>query len=96
MGCISASERARLEEKLTRLESMIEKFEDALSNFDHVAGYTFDSGEGRQSTTYYSIADIERTLRRIESRANRIRRKLNGTTNPAMNLRRKRGCYGYY
>lgn len=93
MGCITNSERIRLTARLKKIESVISNLEDAMLNFNNVQGYTFDSGEGKQATTYRSVAEIEKSLSRLEASADLIRRKLDGRSNPAMNLRRKSGNY---
>lgn len=96
MGCLTASERSRLTARLEKYETMIDALYDAFLNFDDVKGYTFDSGAGKQATTYRTTTELERTISRLTATADQIRRKLNGTSNPAMNLRRKPGCYGNY
>lgn len=91
MGCISSTRRQRLTEALERILAQLEKlyttYDQAISGDQE--SYTFDSGEGRQTTKRRKPAEIKDQIDLLESQADRIYKKLNGTGVVNFNMRRK-------
>jgi hypothetical protein len=98
MACLSPTQRAYLQADLVRINSQLEKayesFDRALEAMD-VEEYRFNSGEGSQQTKQYDIKKINVLIESLESRRDKIVRKLEGRGLVNMNLRRKqrRGIY---
>ena len=95
MPCISAERKARLTAQLIRKETQLDNLYTAMGEFDGVASYKFDSGEGLQQTKYRTIGEIQDIIDRIEAQIDRIQRILYGTGLVNITLRRKRYCNGY-
>ena len=85
---ITSARKTRLETRIANKEAMLEKLYDATENWDNTKSYTFDSGEGRQSTVYHNIAEVERVISRLESQIDRLYRELLGHSVANVNLRR--------
>ena len=95
MGCLSASRVAAIKAQIVKLDGFIEAAEtaylSALTNSEHEE-YRFDSGDGSQRAKRRSPDKIRIEIEALEATRNRLQRKLNGTSNVNMNLRRVRGC----
>lgn len=93
MACLSSTQRAYYLADLERINSQLEKayasYDRALEAMD-VEEYRFNSGEGSQQTKQYDIKKINALIDDLESKRDRIIRKLEGRGLVNMNLRRKR------
>jgi hypothetical protein len=85
---ITPERKTRLETRTANKEAMLQKLYDASENWDNTKSYTFDSGEGRQGTTYHSLGEVEQAIRRLESQIDRLTRIINGHGVVNLNLRR--------
>lgn len=96
MSCLSAAQRAAIEAKMlikqAQLDALNEEYLNAISS-SKIKSYTFDSGEGRQSTTHRSLKEISDEITRLEAEISRLTRQLAGSGIVMLTLRRRRGCY---
>lgn len=99
MSCLSASRKARLRNRLTRITSQLtklyEQFESSLDS-SRVKSFTFDSEEARQQTTYRSPKELQELIHTLEQEEDVIIRKLEGTGLVTVGLRRKNFGRGGY
>ena len=93
MSYLNSGERTRIlaliSTKETQLTAANTMLTEALAT--DVQSYSFDSGEGKQSTTRRKISEIQQTIRSLEAELDRLYRRINGTGIVTMNLRRVRG-----
>ena len=82
MACLSSQERAELEAQIIVLEARVAALNAAfLSGSIEVEMYSLDTNEGKQTTKYRSLSDLQDALDASESRLNSLRRKLRGQGN---------------
>ncbi|KPK96023.1 hypothetical protein AMJ80_02465 [bacterium SM23_31] len=89
MPCLTAERRARLESTLARKETQLSNLYTAIDNFDGVASYKFDSGEGMQQTKYRDYKELQDIIDRVEAEIERLSRILGGKGLQNIVLRRK-------
>jgi len=95
MICLSAEERAEIEAQIVILEARRDALNAAyLSGSVEVKMYSLDTNEGKQTTTYRSLKELQEALESTESRLNSLRRRLRGQGNTNMRLRRHGGYCG--
>lgn len=91
MACISAAKRTyllnKLKKKTAQLEALEAAYLVALGNSE-IERYTFDSGDGRQSTTRRSPEALQKLINTLESEIELIQRQLTPSGLVNMNLRR--------
>jgi hypothetical protein len=96
MGCLSPTRVTEIKAEIVKLDELIAVAEaaylSALTNSE-IVEYRFDSGEGSQRTERRSPKQIREEIEALQSTKGRLERKLNGTSNVNMNLRRRRGRY---
>lgn len=99
MSCLSSAARAAIRAEIIELDAMIAivkaAYISSLTNSE-VEEYRFDSGDGSQRATRRSPKEIKAEWDDLASSRNRLLRKLNGTSNVNMNLRRRRYGFGRY
>lgn len=92
MACMSSTQRARLTADLERIEAQLviayASFNNALAAMD-VEEYRFNSGEGSQMAKQADIKKLNSVIESLESRRDRIIRKLEGRGIVNLNMRRK-------
>lgn len=97
MGCLSSTRVAEIKAEIVIIDAQIDAANTALLDSitnSKIQEYRFDSGDGSQRTMYRSPKEINSLINELQSSRNRLQRKINGTSNVNMNLRRKRGGYG--
>ena len=94
MGCLTASQVAAIKAEIVKLDAFIEAAEtaylSALGNSE-ISTYRFDSGDGSQRADRRSPKAIREEIEALQSSRDRLARKLLGTSNVNMSLRRRRG-----
>lgn len=99
MSCLTSIQIAEIKAEIVILDTQIAAAETAylvsLTNSE-VEEYRFDPGAGSQRVSRRSPEEIGRELDKLKAQRNRLRRKLNGTSNVNMNLRRKSHRGGRY
>jgi len=92
MACLGTTTRNKIKAKIARLKSQLESLENTLDEaFEKgIESYSFDSGEGKQSTKYRSLEDLQKSRDKIEAELDYLYRRLNGGNIVNMNLRRRR------
>jgi uncharacterized small protein (DUF1192 family) len=85
---IRARIEAQINTKTAQLAAANASYTAALTNSE-IQTYTFDSGEGKQSTTRRKPAEIAAAIRILESEIDRLQRRLDGTSIVNLNLRRR-------
>ena len=93
MICLSAEERAEIEAQIVILAARLTALNTAyLSGSVEVKMFSLDTNEGKQTTTFRSLKELQEAVESTESRLNSLRRKLRGQGNTNMRLAR----YGPY
>lgn len=94
MGCLSSAEVTRIKAEIAKLDLQIEAIEAAylaaLPNAE-VEEYAFNSGDGRQSAIRRKPKELRLEIEALQASRMRLQRRLDGTLNVNMNLRRRRG-----
>ena len=97
MGCLTSSRVAAIKAEIVELDELIAvakiAYKAALSNSE-IETYRFDSGDGSQRADRRSPKQIREEIESLQATRNRLQRKLDGTSNVNMSLRRRRGGYG--
>jgi len=97
MSCLTSSQRTAIIAEIADLDIYITAVKVAylssLTNAE-IQEYRFDSGDGSQKTIRRKPSELKQEWDDLRSERARLARKLNGTSNVNMNLRRNRG--GYY
>ena len=98
MGCLTSSQVATIQAEITTLNTQITAAEaaylSALGNSE-IETYRFDSGDGSQRADRRKPKEIREEIESLQATRTRLQRKLSGTSNLNMNLRRRRGGYGH-
>ncbi len=97
MGCLSPTQVAAIKAEIVIIDAQIDAANTALLESiqsSKTQEYRFDSGDGSQRVMNRSPKEINSLINELQSSRNRLQRKLNGTSNVNMNLRRSRGYYG--
>ena len=96
MTCLSTSNKADIQAKITRLMAQLEIANDTLDSAvgNEILEYRFDSGEGSQRTQYKTPDQLTKIIDWLESRIDYLNRRLNGIGLSNLNLRRKQSFYG--
>jgi hypothetical protein len=90
MSCLSTARKTRIQERITRWEAYLDRLDTAQqNNVLHVEGYTFDSGEGKQTMKFRSPQHLSEEIERVEQIIDRLYNQLYGTGLMNMNVRRK-------
>lgn len=98
MGCLTAAQKTEIEDKIEKLNTLIDAAEVALLasiTNSEVEEYRFDSGDGSQKAIRRDPNQIEKLIQNLTSRRDRLIRELAGTLNVVMNFRRRRSCARY-
>jgi hypothetical protein len=97
MGCLTSSQVAAIKAEIAKIDLQITAAEtaylSALGNSE-IDEYRFDSGDGSQRAKRRSPKQIREEIEALQATRSRLQRKLDGTSNVNMNLRRRRGGYG--
>ncbi len=99
MACMSTNKRARLLAQLEKKEAQLLKAEtayDTLLDSGDIESYSFDSGEGRQSTKRRALDSLEKTIDRLEAQIDALVRRLQGTGIMNITLSRRENRRNYY
>jgi hypothetical protein len=91
MSCIPSTRRTQLLERLNKKQAQLTQLYTAYDDMilkGEIKGYSFNSGEGAQTVTYRTTAQIETAISNLEASIDSITRTLNNTGNPNMNVRR--------
>lgn len=95
MICLSAVERAEIEAQIVILEARRDALNTAfLSGSVEVEMYSIDTNEGKTTTKYRSLSDMQDAIDSTYSRLNSLRRRLRGQGNTNMRLSRHGGYCG--
>lgn len=99
MGCLDSATRAAIAAEIVLINTQIAAANTALTaslTNSEIESYKFGSGagEGMQSADRRSPKEINEVIDELESRRNRLQRKLDGTLNVTMAFRRRSGCNG--
>ena len=90
MVCISTTELARINARITTYETLLTAADAAvLAAQTDVESYRFDSGEATQQTKRRKLKDLLNNVESIEAILRRLNQRLNGTGVINLNLRRK-------
>ena len=85
------SRKTRLEQQLTRVQTALFSLYDQLADATtSVKSYTFDSGDGKQSTTRRELKDIQETISKLEATEAHLINELSGMGIISLLFRRKR------
>lgn len=97
MSCLPSWRRAQLQADLDRIDAQLVKlyasYNSSLDNAE-VESYRFDSGEGQQQAKRRSPLELQKLIDELESKRERIQRKLLGQGLVNMSLRRRTGRLG--
>ena len=85
---ITVNRKARIEARIEKKETYLDVLYNLSDNFDDVASYVFDSGEGKQATNFRSLSEVTQAIKQTESQIDRLYRVLNGTSIVNVHLRR--------
>ncbi len=99
MACLSATRRAEITARITRLEARLTLTETAMDEMlagEGVKSGKFDSGEAMSWWSYLSPKELQDQIDSIENRIDYYRNKLAGKGIVRMNLRRRGGLRGVY
>ena len=91
---LSVDRRERILRRINTLESQRDAIEDALINRlsegkGYVAGYSLDTGHGKQQVSYTRVTDMNQELSIIEAELDRLYRILHGLGVKTITMRRK-------
>ena len=90
--CLTSTTRTRIIAEIDRLEAQLTIIQttitDALAT--GIENYSFDSGEGKQSTKYRSFDALLKAEDKIAARIDSLYRRLNSLGVVNVNMRRKR------
>ena len=91
MSCLTPSRRADYQARVARLSITLNNLFDS---YDEIAArplssYKFDSGEGAQQAKSRDIADIDKSVRSVQSRIDYYDQKIGGKGLYSMRFRRK-------
>jgi len=90
MSCLTSTQKAWYQERITALQAQLDAIDDAIiNNTLHVEMASLDTGEGKQVMKYRSMEAMEKVQKRLEARILRYQHILNGTGIANMTLRRK-------
>lgn len=86
----------QIKRRIRNIENHLEALGTAIdkalaSSSGYVSSYTFNSGEGQQSTAYRRLDEAYILEEQLEASLDRYYRKLEGTGLKNISLRRKRG-----
>lgn len=103
MSCLTSAQVAAIRAEIVTLDAQIAAIEPAyILSLTHseVEFYEFDSGDARQRAKRRSPKELRVEMEELKASRNRLQRKLAGTSNVSMNLRRRArsgygGGYGY-
>lgn len=93
MGCLTSTQVAAIQAEIITLDTQIAAFETAYlvaAGNSEIKEYRFNSGEGNQMAERRSPKQIREEIEALKATRSRLQRKLNGTDNVNMNLRRRR------
>ena len=94
MTCLTSTQKAVIEAKIVKLNTLIDAAETALLGSitnSEVEEYRFDSGDGSQKAVRRDPNQIEKLIQNLTSRRDRLIREIAGTLNVVMKFRRNRG-----
>lgn len=94
MGCLTSTQVAAIQAEITTLNTQIAAFEAAYlaaAGNSEIEEYRFNSGEGNQMAKRRSPKQLREEINALKATKSRLQRKLNGTDNVNMNLRRRSG-----
>lgn len=92
MPCIPSSLRAELLDELTEKREQLNLLNVSIKKAyesGHIQSYQFDDGHGSMRAKFRGIEDMQKGARVLRAEINSITRKLNGTGNPNINVRRR-------
>ena len=95
MGCLSAEKRATIEAQIVKIDALIAAGEDALLSAignSEIAAYRMDSGDGSQRADRRDPNQINKLIDDLQSRRDRLQRRLDGTANVTLTFRRRNYC----
>ena len=92
MSYLNSSDRTRILSQIATKEAQLTAANTALTEAlgTDVQSYSFDSGEGKQSTTRRKLKELQDAVRGLEAELDRLYRRINGSGLVTMNLRRVR------
>ena len=99
MTCLTSTQKAVIEAKIEKLNTLIDAAEVALLasvTNSEVEEYRFDSGDGSQKAIRRDPNQIEKLIQSLTSRRDRLIGELAGTLNVVMKFRRNRGGCARY
>lgn len=90
MSCLTTARKTQLQTRLTAKEAQLTA---AYTAFDEltaqsIESYSFDSGEGKQSTKRRQLGSMQKAIDILEAQIDWIQGKLNNTGIMNLNLRR--------
>lgn len=94
MSCLTSSQRTAIIAEIADLDLFIAAVKTAyLSSLGNaeIEEYRFDSGDGSQKTIRRKPSELKKEWDDLKSERARLARKLNGSANVNMNLRRNKG-----
>jgi hypothetical protein len=96
MACLSAAKRAELIARRDKLITQIAAMDDAIDegiDRAHLSSIEFDSGDGKEKSSYRNINEVIKARDALELELARVNNRLCGRGVVNMTLRRNR-CYG--
>jgi len=78
-------ENAYLDAKITKVEALIDAYEDAILALatSGAQSYTLDTGQSRQTVTKAQLSDLRLSLRELENRRSELRTRRYGSAHHA-------------
>ena len=89
-----STRKTRLKTQLARTQAILNDLYNLIGDaaLSGVVSYEFDSGEGRQRTTRYSLKELMDTISRLEATEMRLINELSNMGLMTIALRRKMPC----
>ena len=93
MSCLSAIQKSQLRAEIAELETILAALRTGyLTLASGIKAYSLDTNEGKHSTTYTSLSEMQKAIDANQSRLDLKRRTLSGGALGSMRLRRNEGA----
>lgn len=91
MAYLSQSTISRLQKQLATIEGQIDTANESMNKVlaNDIQSFSFNSGEGSQSSTRWSVSQYESIISKLEKKAESIRQRLSGLGVTSLSVRRR-------